>query len=589
LSPEGDPLRLGYFARVNAAEIAQVLDDIGRLLAFKGENPFKARAYRNAARTLRALDEDLDQVVAEGRLRKLPGIGDALALKIEQLATTGTTPLWERIKREIPPSVVDLVAVPGLGPQRARMVFEVLGVASLEDLEEAAASGRLAEVPGLGPKTVAAIVAGIGGVRNYRGRYLSFLASEAAEPILARLAAHPAVSRVAVAGALRRRLETVRDVDLVAESEDPSAVVEALVSWPTVTAVVAQEADRAAVRLASGVPADLFVARPLAYATTLIRATGSHEHWERLVALALERGLRLDAGGLFERGKRTPLRCDDEAAVYARLGLAWVPPELRENRSELAAAAAGSLPELVERGDLRGVLHVHSDWSDGRAGIDILAKAAAERGYEYLVICDHSRNASYAGGLAPRDLARQRKEIDAVNARGAGARVLAGTEMDILPDGTLDFPDAVLARLDCVIASIHGRFKLSKEEQTERIVRAIENPYVDVLGHLTGRLLLRREGYPLDMERVLDAAAEHGVAIEINGDPRRMELDWRWHRAAVERGIRLAITPDAHGPDSLDYVDGAVDQARKGGLTAEDVLNTRAADDFLAALRQNRG
>lgn len=573
---------------MNAAEIAQVLDDIGRLLAFKGENPFKTRAYRNAARTLRSLDEDLGAVIAGGRLRELPGIGDALALKIEQLAATGTTPLWERLKREIPPSVLDLVAVPGLGPQRARMVYEVLGVASLEDLEEAAASGRLAEVPGLGPKTIATIAAGIGGVREFTGRYLSFLAREAAVPVLARLVAHPAVTRAAPAGGLRRRLEVVRDIDLVAESEDPVAVVEAFVSWPTVAEVVAREADRATVRLASGVPADLYVARPAAYPTMLLQATGSHEHWERLRGLAREAGLRLEAGGLFERGLRKPAPCDDEAAVYARLGLSWVPPELREDRGELLAAAAGTLPRLVERADLRGVLHVHSDWSDGRAPIDVLARATAERGYEWLVVTDHSRSASYAGGLSPAHLTRQRKEIDAVNARGEGARVLAGTEMDILPDGSLDFPDDVLARLDCVIASVHGRFRLSKEEQTSRMVRAIENPYVDVLGHLTGRLLLRREGYPLDMERVLDAAAEHGVAIEINCDPKRMELDWRWHRAALERGIRLAISPDAHGPEALDYVDGGIDLARKGGLTAEDALNTRSADDFLAALRRNR-
>ena len=560
---------------MTAAEIAQVLDDMGRLLAFKGENPFKARAYRTAADTLRELDEDLAPVIAEGRLKKLPGIGDALALKIEQLATEGTTPLWERLKREIPPGVVDLVAVPGLGPQRARAVWQTLGISTLDELEEAAADGRLAEVPGLGPKTVAAIAAGIEGVRGYRGRWLAYEARAAAEPVLARLQAHPAVARAALAGSLRRRLETVRDVDLVAESADPGAVLDAVAGWPTVVSVEAREEGRATVRLASGIPADVFVAPPGGFAAELVRATGSAGHVERLEALARKKRARLDAA-------------PDETALYERLGLAWIQPELREDLGEVEAAAAGALPRLVERGDLRGVLHVHSDWSDGRASIAELAAAAADSGYEWLLITDHSRSASYAGGLAPRDLARQRKEIDAVNASGEGARVLAGTEMDILGDGSLDFPDEDLAPLDCVIASVHGRMRLSKEEQTERLLRAIESPYVDILGHLTGRILLRREGYALDMERVLDAAAAHGVAIEVNCDPHRMELDWRWHRAAVARGIRLAIAPDAHGPETLAYVDGGVDLARKGGLTAADVLNTLSADDFLAALRRNR-
>jgi DNA polymerase (family 10) len=583
-----------YIAGVNAAEIAQVLDRIGRLLAFKGENPFKARAYRNAADTLRALDEDLAAVIAEGRLRKLPGIGEAIALKIEQLAATGTTPLWERLKREIPPGVVDLVAVPGLGPRRARAVWETLGIATLEELEEAAADGRLAEVPGLGAKTAAAIAAAVGGVRDYRGRTLAHQARAAAVPVLARLLAHPAVARAEIAGSLRRKVETVRDVDLVVQSAAPDEVLDAFTAWPTVTAVEERAAGRATVRLASGIPADLYVVPPGRWGPALARATGSAAHWERLREAAREAGHSLEGDAFVPRGGRRPARLDDEAELYARLGLAWVPPELREDRGEIAAAAAGTLPRLVERADLRGVVHVHSDWSDGRASIGALAEAAAERGYAWLLVTDHSRSASYAGGLQPRDLPRQRKEIEAVNARAltapdaTGVRVLHGTEMDILGDGSLDYPDSALARLDGVIASVHGRMRLSREEQTARLLRAIANPYVDILGHLTGRLLLRREGYALDMERVLDAAAEHGVAIEINCDPHRMELDWRWHRAAVERGIRLVISPDAHGTDTLDYVDGGVDLARKGGLTAADVLNTRSADDFLAALRRNR-
>ena len=574
---------------MNAAEIAEVLEEIARLLAFQGENPFKVRAYRNGARTLRSLDESLEAVIAEGRLKRLPGIGAALAGKIEQLARTGTTPMWERLRREIPPGVVDLAAVPGLGPQRARQVHDALGVASLEELEEAAASGRLGDLPGFGPKTVAAVLAGVRHVRATSDEHLALFARPAAEILLARLLAHPAVTRAEVAGTLRRKNVTLQRIDLVAESAEPGAVLDAFAGWPTV-AQVDERGDRHAVaRLSAGMPARLVVARPGAYASALLEATGNEGHWAKLVALARKKRLELTEQGLRRLGSGGALvPCEDEAEVYGRLGLSWVPPELREDRDELERAAAGTLQKLIERGDLRGVLHVHSDWSDGRESIAELARAGAERGFEYLLVCDHSRSASYAGGLSIEDLARQREEIDAVNARGDGCRILAGTECDILPDGSLDFPDEVLATLDCVIASVHGRFKLGKEEQTARIVRALSNPWVDILGHPTGRLLLRRVGYPLDMEQVLDAAAEHGAAIEINSDPRRMELDWRWHPAAIERGIKLAITPDAHGSESLGYLDGGVEFARKGGVTAADVLNTLPLADFLAALRRNR-
>lgn len=562
---------------MNAAEIAEVLEEVARLLAFKGENPFKIRAYRNAARTLRSLDDDLATVIAEGRLRRLPGIGPALGAKIEQLWREQTMPLWERLRREIPPGVVDMVAVPGLGPQRARAIFEAIGVASLEDLAEAATSGRLAEVPGFGPRTVASVLAAIGRMEEYAGRHLALVARPAAEILLARLVAHPAVEDARIAGSLRRQLETVRDIDLVAASEEPSAVVDAFVTWPTVAQVVDRAEDRATVRLSAGIAAELYVARPEAWPLALLRATGSEGHWRRLEALARKKGLDL-----------AKLDGDGEGEVYAGLGLAWVPPELREDRGELVAAAAGTIPELLELHDLRGAIHVHSDWSDGRTGIAELARAAAERGLEYLVVCDHSRSAAYAGGLSIADLAARREEIDAINARGEGSYVLAGSEVDILPDGSLDYPDDVLAGLDCVVASVHGRFKLSSEEQTHRIVRAIENPWVDVLGHPTGRLLLRREGYPVDLERVLDAAAEHGVAIEVNADPRRMELDWRWHQAALARGVKLTIAPDAHGAQSLDYVVEGVAIARKGGVTAADVLNALPLEAFRAALRRNR-
>lgn len=573
---------------MNQAQVADALEEIGRLLQFRGDSPFKARAYRNAAATLRALEEPLEKVIAEDRLTSLPSIGEAIALKIRQLAAGEPVPVLERLRAEIPIGVLDLLAVPGLGPKRAKAAYDALGVASLDALEAAATSGKLAGIEGFGPQTVATVLESLARVRTAVSRYLAFDVRPAGQVLLAALTARSDVAQASLAGGLRRRNETVHDIDLVAASDDPAAVIAAFVAHPTVAAVEARGPTMATVRLAGGLPADLRVVPPASWPFALIHFTGSAGHNTRLRGIARRRGLRLNEYGLFPKGAKESLPCADEAAVYAALGLSFVPPELREDRGEVEDAAAGELPPLVDLPDLRGVVHCHTLWSDGRGSIPVMAAAAQRLGFEYLVVCDHSRSASYAGGLSIDDLARQRAEIDRVNAELDGFRVLAGTEVDVLADGALDYPDDVLARLDVVVASLHGRLRLPKEEQTARVCRALENPWLDILGHPRGRLLLRRDGASLDMERVLDTAAENGVVLEINADPHRLDLDWRWHRPARERGIRFSIDPDAHGPNTIAFLEEGVGMARKGGLTAADVVNTLPVDRFLSSLRRNR-
>lgn len=572
---------------MRAAEVVDVLEEIGRLLELKGENPFKVRAYANAARALADLDEPLDRVLAEGRLREIPGIGAAIADKIVAYAGTGSIPLLERLRGEIPAGVLDLVAVPGLGVKRARAAYETLGIASLDDLEAAAASGRLAEVPGFGEKTARTILASLERVRAYTGRWLSAEARPLAERLLAALRADPDVVRAEIAGGLRRAMETVHDVDLVAASVEPAAVLERFASLPNVAAVTARGDSKATVRLAGGIPADILVVDPGAFPFALQYLTGSEAHNTRLRGLARRRGLKLNEYALLGKDGK-PVDCADETAVYNALGLAWIPPEMREDRGEIEAARKNGLPRLVERGDLRGVLHVHTEWSDGRTSIQAMAEAARATGYEYLAVCDHSRSAAYAGGLSVDRLREQREEIERVNAGLEGFVVLAGCEVDIRSDGGLDYPDDVLAGLDLAVGSLHSRLGLPREEQTERVLRAIENPWLDVLGHPAGRVLNRREGADLDMERVFDAAADAGVALEVNGDPHRLDLDWRWHQAAMGRGIRFAIDPDAHRPEQLDYVDNGIGIARKGWVTREAVLNALPLEEFRKALRRNR-
>jgi DNA polymerase (family 10) len=571
------------------AEVARVMEEIGGLMRFRGDNPYKVRAYENAAEAIRALDEPLDRLLAEGRLRAVPGIGAAIEKKIADYAATGAVPLHQKLLEEIPAGVLELLGVPGLGPKRARAAFVEARIDSLDALEAAAIDGRLAAVSGFGPRSVEAVVAGLRQVRRYAGHHLGHDARPLAEILAAWLRARSEVVQAEVAGDVRRGMEIVDDAVLVAAAEEAAPVVDAFCAHPMVAVVVSRGDREAAVRLGGGLEVRLAVVPPEAFGAALVCHTGSAGHVERLRGLAQGKGIRLEDRGLLgPRG--APVASADEAAVYAALGLAWVPPELREDRGEVEAAEEGALPDLVERRDLHGLVHVHTTWSDGRASVEDTAIAARERGFEYLVVCDHSRSTSIAGGLTIEDLRRQIDEIRRVDARIEGIEVLAGSEVDILADGSLDYPDDVLAELDCVVASVHSHFRLPRAEQTARLLAALANPWLDILGHPTGRILLSREGVDVDIEAVLDAAAEQGVALEINGDPHRLDLDWRWHRAATGRGIKLSIDPDAHGPETIEpLLASGIEAARKGWVTAADVLNARSAAEFRAALRRNRG
>ncbi len=598
------------------ADVARVMEEIGGLMRFRGDNPFKIRAYENAAQAIRELAEPLDVLLAEGRLRSIPGIGAAIEKKIADYAATGSVPLHEKLLEEMPIGVLELLSVPGLGPRRARAAYKEAGIDSLDALEAAAMEGTLAAIPGFGPKSVEAIVAALAQVRKHAGRHLGYEARALAEILAGRLRDRDDLSAAEVAGDLRRAMEVVDGIVLVAAADEAAPVIDAFCAHPMTAEVLSRSAGgrksrtakesksgakgsrakaagspdpaEAVVRLGGGLTARLVVVPPDAFGATLVVESGSADHVAELREIGKKKKVHLESSGLFgPRGAR--VATPDEAAVYRALALAFVPPELREGGGEVAAARDGALPELVQRSDLRGLVHIHTTWSDGRVSIEGMAAAARERGFSYMVVCDHSRSTSIAGGLSIEDLRRQIDEVRRVNEATEGIEILAGSEVDILADGSLDYPDDVLAELDCVVASVHAAFRLSRREQTTRLLRALANPWLDIVGHPTGRKLLSRDGIDVDMEALLDAAAEHGVALEINGDPHRLDLDWRWHRAATDRGILLSIDPDAHRVSEIEeLLATGIEFARKGWVTKEQTLNARPLRAFRAALRRNQ-
>ncbi len=555
-------------------QVASVLEEIATLLELKGENPFKARAYATAARTLEALDEDLGELVASGRLRELKGIGEALAEKIAVLVTTGSLPYHEELRREVPPGLLDLIRIPGLGPKRARTLHDQLGIDTVEALEAACRAGRLAEVAGFGKKSEQTILEGIAFLRRQVGRMLLSEATVVAAALLDHLTSHRGVARAEPAGSLRRRKESIGDVDLLCsfkKGASAEAIIEHFTRAPAVEKVLGAGGTKASVLLASGRQADLRVVSPAEYPFALHYFTGSAEHNIAVRRRAQALGYKINEYGLWKGSRR--VACRDEAAIFRSLGLAFIPPELREDWGEIEAAESGSLPELVARDQVRGLFHVHSTWSDGRDSLEAMVRAAADRGYEFVGISEHSRSAGYAGGLSLERVEKQRAEIASLRRKYARIRILHGTECDILKDGSLDYPDDLLESLDFVIGSVHSSFTLDESDQTERVVTALRNPRLDILGHPTGRLLLQREGFRLDLDRVLEEAARLGKTIELNANPRRLDLDWRRCRQAKGLKVKVSINPDAHEVDGLDDVAFGVDTARRGWLEAADVLN----------------
>ncbi|AHG89981.1 PHP domain protein [Gemmatirosa kalamazoonensis] len=572
---------------------AHVLTRIAALLELNGVNRFKSRAYATAARSVLALDtDDIGPLLRAGELETLPGLGPATLAVLRDLVATGDSSLLEQLQEDTPEGLLEMLRVPGLGTTKIHAIHEGLGVETLHDLELAARDGRLAGLRGFGPKTAEKIAKGIAFLKANGALVLYPHAAAEAGRLLEDVRRHPEVVEAAVAGSVRRRREVICDVDVVAAVRGkPAAVAQSFGRAPGVRDVLGAGGGSARLRYVDGTQLDVHCVVPEQFAVALWRATGTAEHVAEVAARLAARGCRLDGDAITDaRGRVVPV--PDEPALYALAGLAFVAPELREGRGEVEAAAMGALPCLVSPNDVRGVLHCHSDYSDGNTTIAEMAAAARARGWSYLGITDHSQSAFYAGGLTRDAVLRQHDEIDALNeslgAEGAAFRVLKGIEADILEDGRVDFGGDLLERFDYVIGSVHSRFGMSESAMTERVCRALDDPHLTILGHPTGRLLLTREPYAIDMEAVIDKAAETGVAIELNADPHRLDLDWRLCKRAKERGVLVEIGPDAHSAHGLDNVEIGVGVARKGWLEPNDILNTRTADDVLAFARARR-
>lgn len=583
---------------MNKNEVANILDEVGTLLELKeGSNPFEVRAYQNAARSVSALDGDIEQLVHDGKLKGVPGLGSTIIKRLEELINTGHMALYDELVADTPPVKLEMLRIQGVGPKKINAIYSTLHVNSIAELEQACKEDRVASLPGFGKKTQDKILQGIAFLSQHADRFLYPVAETEAARISAVLGALPEIVRLQVAGSLRRRRETIGDIDMVASVDDAASdevrrkIMDVFTSQPSVQAITGKGETKSSVVLNSGMNMDLRVVNDSQFPYTLHHFTGSKEHHIPLRRRALSMNMTINDYGLF-RGKEPHLElipCKDEADIYAALGMDYIEPELREDMGEIEAAVDHTLPVLVQEGDLRGVLHVHSIWSDGQNTIRELVEACIARGFAYLGITDHSKAAAYAGGLNEEDLRRQHAEIDALKREFAGRLyILKGTECDILKDGSLDYADEVLASLDFVVASIHSQFNLSTEEQTKRMLRAIANPYVDIIGHPTGRILLSREGYTLDMEAVIDAAAAHGVCIEINAHPSRLDLDWRFLRRARDKGIKIPVDPDAHALVGLDDMRYGIGVARKGWLRREDVLNTMRTEELLAFFKRRR-
>ena len=540
---------------LDTTAVSHLLMEIGQRMELAGELPFKARAYYTAAENLMAITTPLSELIAKGKLRDIPGVGEAIAEKIIKLHKTGTHPTLEFLREQFPAGVLEIMRVPGLGPKKAAVIYNELKITSLLELEEACKAGRLKEYKGLGAKLEIKILQGIEFMRKASGQRFIDAAQEHLQ--LARRSlqeAHPEIERIEFAGSFRRGCEVVDDPSLVVFSTGPF-----------------QKLD---------VPGDVavHVSDRNHFAATWLFATGSKAHLNGLCALASSRGMTLNARGLSRED--VEIACNDERDIYAALGLTFIEPELRERRGEIELAQKGLLPKLVNDADIRGILHSHTDFSDGKQPLARMAEAVRERGYQYYGVADHSQSAGYAFGLKEERVIAQQQLADRLNAEYSGKhfRIFKGIESDILDDGSLDYPDRVLNNFDFVVASVHSRFNLDKQAQTQRLIKAVSDPHTTILGHPTGRLLLRREGYAMDMEEVLKACAKHGVVVEINAHPYRLDLDWRWHSRALELGCMLSINPDAHAIGEIDLVHWGVIAARKGGVPAERVLNCMDLD-----------
>lgn len=580
------------------SEIATVLEEIATLLELKDENPFKIRAYANAARSLETWGGNVSELQDEEALAKIPGIGKAIAAKVKELAATGSLQYLKELRAEFPATILELFSIPNLGAKKIKALYEKLQISSIEQLQKACESGRVAELPGFGETTQTKLCQAIAKRTQHVGTFQLGQIAPEAETLRNDLAAHPDALQVDLAGSYRRRKEIVRDVDFVVATKKPEAITKFFVAHPLVESVIAQGSTKTSVRLRSGIQSDLRVVSSAEYPFALNYFTGSKEHNIEMRNRALKRGWTLNEYRLAPlppdpkaRKTRSTIkipRVRDEADLYRAVDLDFIPPELRENCGEFEAAAKHALPKLIEKENLRGTFHCHTTASDGHNTLEEMAEAAQELGLQYLGIADHSHSSIQAHGLDEAKLRVQMAAIRKLNKKLDGFRIFAGVECDILRDGSLDFSDEILAELDYVVASIHSVFNLSEADMTQRIVRAMENPYITMLAHPTGRLLLKREPYHVDLAAIIDAAGRTGTWIEINGAPKRLDLDWRWWPLAKQKGVKCVINPDAHRVERLQDLWFGVGVARKGWLTKDDVMNCLPLGKIEQELKRKR-
>jgi DNA polymerase (family X) len=574
-------------------DVAAALEEIGVLLEVQGESTFRTLAYKNAARAILSMSEELRAAVDSGRLADVPGIGDSMREKIETLVRTGELPQLTTLRAKIPPGVIQMLRLPGMGPKKVKALHETLKIDTLDQLKTACEAGRVAELKGFGKKTQDKILEGLRFLGEVGQRVRIDQALPIGKMLLDRVSKMPGVIRAELCGSLRRRRETAKDVDLVASAKDSKPIMDAFVSQPEVMQVIGHGDTKSSVVFGMNVDgqrivmnADLRVVTDDVFPFAILYLTGSKDHNVKLRQRAIDRGLSLNEYAL--SGGKKPIKCANEAEIYAFFGLDYIPPELREDTGELDAAEHHKLPKLVEAGDIRGVFHNHSTYSDGAATLEQMALAAKKLGFEYFGIGDHSQSLKVARGLSLASVKKQHKEIDALNEQLTGIRILKGTECDILEDGSLDYPDELLKTFDYVVVSVHTLFGLSAEDQTRRVCKALAHPATTMLGHATGRLLLRREGYKIDLDEVLRCAAQHGKMIEINAQPSRLDLDWVHVKRAKALGIPIVINPDAHSEGELALFEYGVDVARRGWLEKKDVFNTRPLKEVVKEFERRK-
>ena len=557
--------------------VSDIFENIAMLLEIKGENPFKSRAYYNAAKALSGIT-NLEELVKEKRLREIKGIGEALSQKIEEYSKTGTMAYYEELTQVVPESLLELMQIPNLGPKKIKVLYDELEITNIGELEYACNENRLIHLTGFGEKTQEKVLKGIEFFKRHKGEFLFGDVYQEAERIRQRLSTIVDPIWAEVCGSIRRRKEVVRDMDILVAAENHEKIASFFVSMPEVDQVLVTGETKTSVRMKSGIEADLRVVTRQEFPYALVYFTGSKEHNVRLRGIAKKKGWKLNEYGIFDGDNL--VTCKSEEEIYRALGLPYIPPELREDSGEIEAAEQDKLPSLIQHEDIRGIFHVHTDFSDGVDSLERMVEAAQKFGFSYLGVSDHSKTAYYAGGLKHDAILRQWEMIDTLNKKNSTFRIFKGIESDILSDGSLDYDDSILEGFDFVIASVHSGFTMKKDDMEERILKAMKNPYTTILGHPTGRLLLSRDGYQVDMMRIIDCAAQNHVILELNASPYRLDIDWRYLKYAKDKGVMISINPDAHAVAGLEEVFFGVNIARKGWQESKDILNTRDVNDI---------